>query len=85
MIVSVVSEGCIVMLAFGTMREMMNRRIHNIINISKRKTKMNRYFFVSYVCKWNFLILKKNKYKVFSAFWIFFSLIRFVFNQTEFR
>ena len=51
MIVSVASDGCIIMFALGTISEIMNRKIHNMSNISKKKIRMNRYFLLSYVCK----------------------------------
>jgi hypothetical protein len=47
MIVSVVSDGCIIIVALGTIREMMNRKIHNIITISKKKIRINKYFLLS--------------------------------------
>ena len=50
-IVSLDSEGRIFITALGTIREITNRSIHNMTNISNRNTKINKYFLVSYVCK----------------------------------
>jgi hypothetical protein len=49
--VSLFSDGVMVIFALGTIKEIMNRRIHNINKISRKKIRINKYLLLSYVCR----------------------------------